>query len=101
MKYRNGIVYLLGLFNSDMENKEKIISEMNSLVQRYMITCDTTGGCGGRGQMYIDSALKKIDKFIGEHSDIPELKQMRPSRYVCQDDGIGGMSGVGLAFYNR
>jgi hypothetical protein len=84
-----------------MADKNEIISEMNSLIRNYRITCDSTSGCGSRGQGYIDSALEKIDRLIEKHPEIPELKQMRPRRYICQNDGMGGMSGFGRAFYNR
>jgi hypothetical protein len=69
--------------------KDAIDEEWDQLIARYYATCESTTGCGSRGQSYIDAAYAKLEKFADDH---PKYKSQLPRRVRCVDDGTFGMS---------
>jgi hypothetical protein len=68
--------------------------EWNQLFARYTATCESTSGCGSRGQVYINAALKKLSEFAATHEG---FATRLPRRVVCRDDGTFGVSsGIAL-----
>lgn len=77
----------------DSENSK----EWDELFRGYCATCSCVSGTGGRGQLYIDSAYKKLEDFVKIH---PEYKEKLPTKYRVSNGGLGGVS-HGVAAFGR
>jgi hypothetical protein len=64
-------------------------------MKKYTISCETTEGCGSRGQMYIDQAWDELQTFCITHPEF--AKAMPRAKYQCKNDGAGGTN-TGFAF---